>query len=85
MKANRLIKGAKARQHVYLVKLNKVDKTKDDQDPLWLQEFSDIFPEELTNLPPSREVDHDIETFSGCKPVNKRLYKMSLPQAIELK
>ena len=36
VKASRLIKGAKARTHIYLIKLNKVEKTKDDQDPMWL-------------------------------------------------
>lgn len=36
VKANRLIKGARARQQVYIFKLNKVDESKDSQDLLWL-------------------------------------------------
>ena len=54
-------------------------------DPEWLSEFRDIFPEELTQLPPSREVDHEIEVIPGSSPVSRRPYKMSLPDAIELK
>ena len=30
-------------------------------------------------------MDHEIEVFPGSEPVSKRPYKMSLPEAIELK
>ena len=65
--------------------MNKVDDPKPGNDPEWLSEFRDIFPEELTQLPPSREVDHEIEVIPGSSPVSRRPYKMSLPEAIELK
>ena len=52
---------------------------------MWLQEFSDVFPEDLTKLPPKREIDHDIKVFSGSEPISKRPYKMSLIEAIKLK
>ena len=85
VKASRLLKGARARQQIFVVKLNKVDKQAENPEPVWLKEFSDVFPEDLTDLPPRREIDHDIEVFPGSEPVSKRPYKMSLPEAIELK
>ena len=85
VKANHLLKGAKAGQQIYVVKLNKIDPKENSQKPPWLDDYADVFPEELTNLPPPREVDHGIEIIPGSEPVSKRPYKMSLPEAIELK
>ena len=85
VKASRLVKGFKSGQQIYVVKLNKVEEPEENEDPAWLQEFLDVFPEELTNLPPSREIDHEIELIPGSEPISKRPYKMSLPEAIELK
>ena len=84
-KASRMLRGLRSGQQIYVVKLNKVEQKEDQNEPRWLQEFSDVFPEDLTNLPPSRDVDHEIEVFPGSEPVSKRPYKMSLPEAIELK
>ena len=85
MKASNLLRGVRKGFQIYVVKLNKVDDPKPGNDPEWLSEFWDIFPEELTQLPPSREVDHEIEVIPGSSPVSRRPYKMSLPEAIELK
>ncbi|MCO5558561.1 hypothetical protein L7F22_012146 [Adiantum nelumboides] len=85
VKAARLLKGLKKGQQIYAVKLNKVNQSNSKSRPDWLKEYADVFPEDLTNLPPHREVDHEIETIPGCEPVSKRPYKMSLPKAIELK
>ncbi|MCO5549328.1 hypothetical protein L7F22_002797 [Adiantum nelumboides] len=35
--------------------------------------------------PLQRDIDHEIEIFPGSEPVSKRAYKLSLPEAIELK
>ena len=61
------------------------NESKENMDPSWLHEFWDVFPKELTNLPPSREIGHEIEVIPGSEPVSKRPYKMSLPKAIDLK
>ena len=50
-----------------------------------MSDFEDIFLEELTELPPPREVDHAIELLPGAQPVARRPYKMSVPEAAELK
>ena len=39
----------------------------------------------MIELPPKREVDHAIELLPGAQPVSKQPYKMSLPEATELK
>ena len=84
-KAKRLMKGLKAGQQIFVVKLNKVKESENEAEPMWLQDYADVFPEDLTNLPPPREIDHGIEIFPGSEPVSKRPYKMSFPEAIELK
>ena len=83
--ATKLLKGFRKKQMIYAVKLNPVDKAKTTNEPEWLSEFEDIFSEELSELPPPRDVDHAIELIPGAQPVAKRPYKMSLPEAIELK
>ena len=70
---------------VYAVKLNPVDKPSAKNKPDWLSNYEDIFPEELTQLPPKREVDHAIDLIPGAQPIARRPYKMSVPKAIELK
>ena len=46
---------------VYVVKLNPLDKSNPPNEPKWLAEYEDVFPEDLTQLPPPRDVDHAIE------------------------
>ncbi|MCO5572769.1 hypothetical protein L7F22_026528 [Adiantum nelumboides] len=85
VKASRLIKGAQKGQQIYVVKLNKVGKVESSSLPENLRDFFDIFPEDLSSLSPPRDIDHEIEIFPRSEPVSKRAYKLSLPEAIELK
>jgi len=51
-----------------------------------LQEYQDIFPEELpAQLPPKRAVDHRIDLESGISPPFKPTYRLSAPEQDELK
>ena len=54
-------------------------------DPEWLSEYQDVFPEELTSLPPERELVQKIELIPGAQPIAKSPYKMSPSEALELK
>ena len=36
-------------------------------------------------MPPGRDIDHDIQHIPGATPISKSPYKMSMPEAIELK
>jgi hypothetical protein len=50
-----------------------------------LCEFPDVFPEELMELPPDRDVEFVIELMPGAGPVAKSLYRMSSNELDELK
>ncbi len=51
-----------------------------------LNEFPDVMPEELTeDLPPRRQVDHEIEVMPGVAPPAKAPYQMSHEELKELK
>ncbi|MCO5598204.1 hypothetical protein L7F22_052296 [Adiantum nelumboides] len=85
VKGSRLLKGLRSHQQIYVVKLNKVNPEINTSKPTWLEEYADIFPEDLTDLSPTREIHHEIEILPGSEPVSKRPYEMPLPEAIELK
>ena len=50
-----------------------------------LQEFRDVFPDEIPRLPPKRDIDFTIELVPGTAPMSKTPYKMSTPEMLELK
>ena len=50
-----------------------------------LQEFRDVFPDEIPGLPPKRDIDFIIELVPGAAPVSKTPYRMSTPEILELK
>jgi hypothetical protein len=54
------------------------------EDPI-LQEFQDVFPEEIPGLPPRRDIDFTIDLVPGSAPVSKAPYRMSTPELTELK
>ena len=50
-----------------------------------LDEFSDVFPEEIPGLPPQRDIEFSIELLLRSTPVSKVPYRMSIPELTELK
>ena len=46
---------------------------------LALQEFRDVFPDEIPRIPPKRDIDFTIDLVPGATPVSKKPYKMSTP------
>ena len=48
-------------------------------------EFTDVFPEEITRLPPDREVDLAIELMPGTAPISRAPYRMAPLELKELK
>ena len=64
--------------------MNKEDKLKFDDIPI-LQEFSDVFLEEIPRLPPKRELDFTIELVPGAIPNSKAPYWMNILELNELK
>jgi len=52
---------------------------------LVLQQFEDVFPEDITEFPPHREVEFSTELVSRAAPTSKEPYGMSTPELVELK
>ena len=50
-----------------------------------MQEFRDVFPDEIPGLPPKRDNDFTIELVLGEATVSKTPYRMSTPEILELK
>jgi hypothetical protein len=48
-------------------------------------EFLDVFPDELSGLPPDREVEFDIELIPETPPISRRPYQMPPNELAELK
>ena len=71
-------------QRIYAIKLNPIDKPSSRNEPDWLSNYDDIFPKELTQLPPKCKIDQAIDIISCAQPIAKRPYKMSVLEAIEL-
>ncbi|XP_071906070.1 uncharacterized protein [Coffea arabica] len=55
------------------------------EDVLVVREFLDVFPEELTTLPPEREVEFKIDLVPGTAPISKTPYRMAPAELKELK
>jgi hypothetical protein len=50
-----------------------------------VQDYSDIFLEELPGMPPDRDIEFLIELLPGTPPISKRPYSMPVNELVELK
>ena len=50
-----------------------------------IEEFMDVFPEEMPGMPPEREVEFYIDLIPGTAPIAKRPYCMAPTKLVELK
>jgi hypothetical protein len=48
-------------------------------------EYPDVFPEELSCMPPNRDIEFLIELLPGMPPISKRPYRMPVNELVELK
>ncbi|XP_027155509.1 uncharacterized protein LOC113758506 [Coffea eugenioides] len=60
------------------------DKLKVKDVPV-VGEYSDVFPNELVNLPPQREIEFEINLLPGTSPISKTPYRMAPAELKELK
>ena len=58
---------------------------KEAKDVPVVQEFLDVFPEELPGMPPDREIEFTIDIIPGTSPISKRAYRMSAEELKELR
>ena len=49
-----------------------------------LQEFREVFPDEILGLPLKRDIDFAIDHMPREAPVSKTLYRMSTPEMLEM-
>jgi hypothetical protein len=66
------------------VVLNQLDAAA-TMDVRTVSEFPDVFPEELSGMPPDREIEFVIELVPGTAPIFKRPYRIAANQLAELK
>ncbi|CAJ2628780.1 unnamed protein product [Trifolium pratense] len=50
-----------------------------------VNEFLDVFPDDITNLPPEREIEFSIDLLPGAQPISVAPYRMSPVELRELK
>jgi hypothetical protein len=50
-----------------------------------VREFSDVFPHDLLEMPPERDIEFKIELQPCTAPISKAPYKMSREELVELK
>jgi hypothetical protein len=50
-----------------------------------VQEYPDIFPEELPGMPPDHNIEFLIELLPATPPISKRPYKMPVNELVKLK
>jgi hypothetical protein len=65
-------------------KVNQLDASQ-GSEVLVVNEFPDIFPEELSGIPPDRDIEFVIELKPGTSPIYKTPYRMATPELAELK
>jgi hypothetical protein len=66
------------------VKVNQLLSSQGSEMPVVI-EFPDVFPEELTGMPPDRDIKFVIELKPGTTPIYKTPYRMATPELAELK
>ena len=47
-------------------------------------DYGDVFPEELPEIPPERQVEFRIDLVPGAAPIAKALYRLAPPEMQEL-
>jgi hypothetical protein len=66
--------------------LNSVENEKPSlEDHPILREYKYVFPEEVSGLPPRRNIDFSIELVPGAVSMSRTPYRMSTPKLFELK
>jgi hypothetical protein len=50
-----------------------------------VQEYPDVFPKELPDMPPDHDIEFLIELLLRTPPISKRPYRMPVNELVELK
>jgi hypothetical protein len=66
------------------VKVNQMNAIQGSEVPI-VNEFPDVFPEELPGMPPNRDIEFVIELKPGTAPIYKTPFRMTTIELAELK
>jgi hypothetical protein len=66
------------------LQLNALQESRLEDIPV-VNEFQDVFPQELPRIPPDREIEFTIDLILGTAPIAQAPYKMGPKELIELK
>jgi len=84
--ANQVVTSLKEDGQVYMIFSNLVTETKVSMcDLLVVREFPEVFPEDISGLPPEREIEFSIDLVPGAGPVSIAPYRMSPIKLAEIK
>ena len=64
--------------------VNQLDDRVNKEDPV-VDEFPDVFPDDLPGMPPDRDIEFIIELLPGTAPIAKRPYRIGVNELEELK
>jgi hypothetical protein len=64
--------------------VNRLDHNVNQED-LVVDEFLDVFPDDLLGMPPDRDIEFIIESLPRTAPIAKRPYRMGVNELEELK
>jgi hypothetical protein len=64
--------------------VNQLDDDASKENPV-IDEFPDVFPDDLPGMPPDRDIEFLIELLPGTVPIAKRPYRMGVDELEELK
>jgi hypothetical protein len=65
-------------------KVNQLAASQGSEVPV-VNEFPDVFPDELPSVPPDRDIEFVIELKPGTTPIYKTPFGMTTPKLVELK
>ena len=70
---------------IHITKTNDKETKPSLEDIPLLNEFKDVFPGEISGLPPKRHIEFTIELVPGAVPASKGPYRMNTTHLVELK
>jgi hypothetical protein len=59
--------------------------TKKLEDIPIVREYPEVFPDDLTTMPPKRDIEFRIDLVPGTAPIHKRPYRMGANELAEVK
>ena len=86
----KLLRGVRQGCDTFIVFADKLKEGSEDETlPHYvtklLEEFSDVFPDDLPGMPPPRHLDHAIELEPGTRPYCRAPYRFNVDELKELK